>query len=443
MPAIFTLAVKDLRLMLRDRLGFFFTFFFPLIYATFFGVLFAGASAGPTAIGVVVVDEDRTPASAELLGRLQKLGSLKVDTAERGAAEELVRRGRRAACMVIRSGFAAAARRVFWGDPMTVELVVDPGQSMTAGLVEGLVTAAVYEQMQKIFTDRETMTASVREARAAVEANEGMPVLQRTLLGDLLNSVEAVGTSMTIGEWSERSSTSTTTTGVSSATESAWRPVRIERRATERPAAAGGGPQLPRSPFAICFPQGIVWGAMACAATFAVSLLTERIRGTLPRLTVAPLARWQVLTGKAGACFVTTVGLIAVLLVVARLGFGVRPDSLSRLAAAVVCVAVAIVGLMMVLSVLGRTEQAVSGISWALIVVMAMLGGGMLPLVFMPAWMQPVSNASLVKWSILALEGAIWRGFTWSEMALPCALLLGVGVGGFAAGTLLFRRATA
>lgn len=225
------------------------------------------------------------------------------------------------------------------------------------------------------------------------------------------------------------------------AANSGWQPVRIERRAVERRGAAQAGPGLPRSPFAICFPQGIVWGAMACAATFAVSLLTERTRGTLPRLTMAPLARWHVLAGKAGACFVTTVALIALLLLVARLGFGVRPDSLPRLAAAIVCVAVAIVGLMMVLSVLGRTEQAVNGIGWALIVVMAMLGGGMLPLVFMPAWMQPVSHVSLVKWSILALEGAIWRGFTWSEMALPCAVLLAVGSAGFAAGAALFRRA--
>jgi ABC-2 type transport system permease protein len=63
----------------------------------------------------------------------------------------------------------------------------------------------------------------------------------------------------------------------------------------------------------------------------------------------------------------------------------------------------------------------------------------MIPLFVMPSWMQTVSNASPVKWGILALEGATWRGFSASEMALPVGVLLGVGVAGFALGVRLFR----
>jgi ABC-2 type transport system permease protein len=72
--------------------------------------------------------------------------------------------------------------------------------------------------------------------------------------------------------------------------------------------------------------------------------------------------------------------------------------------------------------------------------VMSMLGGGMFPLFLMPPWMQTVSNVSPVKWGILALEGGIWRGFTLSEMARPCAVLLAVGAAGFAAGTAILAR---
>jgi ABC-2 type transport system permease protein len=124
---------------------------------------------------------------------------------------------------------------------------------------------------------------------------------------------------------------------------------------------------------------------------------------------------------------------------VARLAFGVRPTSVPLLALAVVSVAIGIIGVMMVFSVLGKSEAAVSGISWAVIVVMAMLGGGMLPLAFMPAWMVPLSNASIVKWSILALEGGIWRDFTVGEMLVPCGVLLLVGVIGFGIGSAVFR----
>ena len=58
---------------------------------------------------------------------------------------------------------------------------------------------------------------------------------------------------------------------------------------------------------------------------------------------------------------------------------------------------------------------------------MSMLGGGMVPLFVMPPWMATASNASPVKWAVLAFEGALWRGFGLAEMALPCAILLAVG----------------
>jgi ABC-2 type transport system permease protein len=71
---------------------------------------------------------------------------------------------------------------------------------------------------------------------------------------------------------------------------------------------------------------------------------------------------------------------------------------------------------------------------------MAMIGGGMIPLVAMPAWLAALSDVSPVKWGILALEGAVWRGFTLGDSALPCGILLAVGGVGFVVATVVFRR---
>ena len=54
---------------------------------------------------------------------------------------------------------------------------------------------------------------------------------------------------------------------------------------------------------------------------------------------------------------------------------------------------------------------------------------------------KQVSDVSPVKWGIVALERAIWRGFTWTELLIPCAVLLGVGAVAYAVGALLFARA--
>ena len=195
----------------------------------------------------------------------------------------------------------------------------------------------------------------------------------------------------------------------------------------------------PANPFAISFPQGMIWGLLGCTAAFGVSLVTEREHGTLTRLRTAPLAPWQILGGKAVACFVTSQLLIATVLLLGITIFDVRPQSASLLVLAMVCSGVCFVGIMMCLSVLGRTERAATGIAWATLLLLAMIGGGMIPLFIMPAWMRQLSHASPVKWSILSFEGAIWRGFSIGEMLVPCAILVGVGLAAFLLGLRAFR----
>jgi len=72
--------------------------------------------------------------------------------------------------------------------------------------------------------------------------------------------------------------------------------------------------------------------------------------------------------------------------------------------------------------------------------ILAMFGGGMMPLVFMPPWMRSVSHFSPIIWGILALEGSIWRDFTLTEMLLPCGILLALAAAFFTLGVLMLRR---
>ena len=114
--------------------------------------------------------------------------------------------------------------------------------------------------------------------------------------------------------------------------------------------------------------------------------------------------------------------------------------SLPLFVLAAACVIFCFVGLMMFISTLGRTEQSASGAGWALMLVMAMLGGGMVPLIFMPSWLRPVTHISPIKWSILALEGGIWRDLNVAEMVGPLLVLLGIGTGAFILGVSLLLR---
>lgn len=212
-----------------------------------------------------------------------------------------------------------------------------------------------------------------------------------------------------------------------------WQPLKIETKET-REVYEG-----PRSGYEVTFPQGVLWGIIGCVMTFGIGIVSERTRGTMIRLQMSPLTRTHLLAGKALACFTAIVSVQICLFVLGRVVFHVRPTSWGLLCMAGLATAIAFVGIMMLTSTLGKTEQAAAGAGWAFMMPLAMMGGGMVPLFIMPKWMVAAGNLSPVKWGILAMEGAIWRGFSLREMLLPCGILVAVGLACFAIGIRTFR----
>ena len=172
---------------------------------------------------------------------------------------------------------------------------------------------------------------------------------------------------------------------------------------------------------------------------FATSLVNERTLGTLVRLRMAPLSVASILAGKALACFVTSTFVMVLLLMLGTFVFGITPTSWVLLLVGLICVSVAMTGLMMLMSTFGKTERTTGNIGWSLMMVMAMLGGGMLPLFMMPDWMATASHLSPIKWSVLAIEGGLWRGVSAAEMLVPCITLVAIGIASFVAGVKMFR----
>ena len=62
-----------------------------------------------------------------------------------------------------------------------------------------------------------------------------------------------------------------------------------------------------------------------------------------------------------------------------------RPGRL--LLAAIVCTAAAFVGIILLLASMARTEQGVGGMGPAVMMPLFLLGGAMVPLMFMPPWL--------------------------------------------------------
>ncbi len=397
--------------MPRNKGGMFFTFAWPIVLMVLFGFAFGGTGgdAGAAKVRIAVVDEDGTAGSAAFLTRLE--ASFELTPMTRPEAETAVRLGQRSGYLVIVKGFGAAAERLFYGAPKEIELGVDPARQAEAGMIEGLLMKHAAADMQNLFNDPAATT------RMADQAMAGMPT--DPALGPQVAPVQRF-----LGELK-----TFVNTPAAGAAPGAWEPLRITSRSVARERRRG-----PDNAFDVTFPQGIVWGLIGCVMTFGVSLVTERTHGTLVRLRMAPLTRAQILGGKALACFVTIMVVELILLAVA-FGFGVRPSSLPMLALAGVSAAVCFVGLMMLIASLGKTEQTAAGAGWAILMPLSMIGGAMVPQFVMPQWMQTAGLISPIRYVILAIEGGIWRQFTLSEMALPCAVLGVVGMACFVAGT--------
>jgi ABC-2 type transport system permease protein len=415
--AVLALAGKDLRLLSRNRATLFFALGWPVLIALFFGYVFGGGGEKGR-IPVVVVDEDRTGDSARLVALLTATAGLEITTAPREEATGLVRQGKRSAAVIVPAGYGEASGRLFHGAPRKLEIEVDPARAAEGAMLEGILTGAAMQSMQELFTDPSKTLGMVDRSVADLES---APVSEdrdsaRKFLGELRSFVDR-----------PRQTPSGQGAGPG------WKPLEIERREVRREKVG------PRSAFDFTFPQGILWGVIGSALGFALSLVTERTRGTLLRLETSPLSRLDVLVGKALACFVAIAAVETMLLLLGVAFFGIRPASWLLLVAAALSVAACFVGIMMTVAVLGKTEQSAGGLGWAIMMPLSMFGGGMIPLFVMPAWMQTVSNLSPVKWGIVALEGATWRGFSAAEMATPLAILVLVGLAGFALGVRLFR----
>ncbi len=439
MQEIIAMAIKDLKHLVRDKGGFFFTFFFPIIVAVFFGTVFSGSSGKTQSISVIIVDEDGTEESAEFVAELQQAAELETTPASREEAVEKVRLGKAGAYIAIKPGFGQRRKSIFWGEPPEVELGVDPSRQATAGMLQGILMKYGVRGFQKTFTNPGLMRGSIGPALESAKASTNLEGAEKNHLVNFLSELDAF---MAIQEEEVelmREMKAAAGSDAESETEekdggyAGFQPLKITKSDVARKRIG------PTSGYAVSFPQGVMWGIIGCGAGFGISIVVERTRGTLMRLRSAPITMTHILAGKALACFVTTLGISVGLILIGVSFFGLQIHSLGLLVMAMVSNCLCFVGVMMLLSVLGKTEQSAGGIGWAILLMMSMIGGGMIPLFILPAWMRTLSHISPVKWGILAMEGAMWRHFTFAELLPACAILVAVGVLAFSIGAWAFR----
>ena len=425
MRAMLAIAAKDLRLLARDRTSAFFVLAFPLAVAIFFGTVFGGGTAGETSIRLAVLDAGGGPLSMALQKDLVARPQLEVlPVPDETAGETMVRRGHASALLVIPADFDDRGTNLLQGGRLELDLRVDPARNAEAAMLVGTLHELGFRTMARAMGDASNTRRMVEGGRTAVALSPGMPQDRRERLSALLTAVEDLARhgDLPIG-------------GAGTDGEGPAMPHLITVNTTEVRDRRTG----PSNAYAITFPQGAAWGLMGCVVTFAAGLAEERRRGTMLRLATSPLPLAAVLLGKAAACFAASLGVILFLAVVARVAFGVQVSDWGLLGVAAAASAFAFSGLAMALASFFRTESSARSACNAVVLVLAMVGGGTVPLAFMPGFLRTLSGFSPFSWSILAVEGAVWRGMGLAEMLPSLLVLLALGMAGLVLGLARLR----
>lgn len=433
MGPVLAIALKDLKLLVRDKAGFFFTFIFPLLYGIFFGVVFSGGGGGGGGVPIAIVDLDGSPSSIRLSEEISANTTVRVleGVADEASGRELVRKGDARAVVVLPEGFGASIDTPLIGGPIAIGGAIDPSSSMAGGILQGALMQSLFTVLAERVTDPETARSMVDNASSSLLESNASPQM-KLLMGGVFTSVRTLLDAPDANP--------------------------VETADAQQPESDAGGDLLnglfsidfeqltpegrdgPANAFEITIPQANAWALMGCIFGFATGLVMERSRGTMPRLLSGPITRSTLLLGKGLGCFITAVAVQWFLLVIGMVFMGVQIASVPVALVATVSSAFAFVGVTMLLASLGRTEAGAEGMGRAVMLILAFIGGAAVPIDFLGVdWLQKLAVISPFRWSILAMEGAIWRQYSLAELALPAGVLLGIGVLGTALGARMFE----
>ena len=170
-------------------------------------------------------------------------------------------------------------------------------------------------------------------------------------------------------------------------------------------------------------------------------LLDEKEAGTLKRLLVSPVRPLDILLAKMGTSIVISILQLTAMFVFAWVAFGlpIFMDILS-LILLILCISFAVSSFGVFLVSTVKTRQQLQGMSTIIIILMSAIGGSMIPINMMPAFMQNVAVVSVNYWGIEGFFDIFWRQLPLIEILPKMGILLAIGLGMVLVSTQLFKR---
>ncbi|MFA7554537.1 MAG: ABC transporter permease [Spongiibacteraceae bacterium] len=194
-------------------------------------------------------------------------------------------------------------------------------------------------------------------------------------------------------------------------------------------------------------PAWLVFSMFFVVIPLANTLINERQLGTLRRIQTLPVASWKLIAGKIiPYFFINQIQVLLMLLVgvtlVPMLG-GDRltlGNSIAGLILMSTALSVAALGYAMIIAVVSRTTEQATTLGGAGNIILAAIGGIMVPAFVMPEFMQTFTMVSPMSWGLQGFLDIFLRGGGLAEVWPEAASLYLLGVITLALALLLLHR---
>lgn len=384
---ILTIFKKDLKLFFADKKGALLTFALPILLISLFAFAFGGVG-GKSAlkpVQLLIIDNDLTKDSKEVVFNLEKLKGIKTKAVEKSKAMNLIKKGKSVAALIVGKGFQDS---VALGKKLPLELKYDAAREIEVGMLQSVLMQSLMGSVGK----------KMFKAKMEVAFNknfQGVPKNIRKKAMSLMNSdpkrANNIGLQMTsvIKEDSKKGNIGLI--------------------------QAVAGTAIMMLLFSIA---GIGGG-----------LLDEKEAGTLKRLLYSPIKPTDVLFGKMLAALVISILQLTIMFVFSWIVFGLPIfKDITSLVLMIITTGFAVSSFGIFLVSIAKSRQQLQGYSTIIIMLMSAIGGSMIPLFVMPEIMQKIAVISVNYWGIQGFYDIFWRSLSLVEILPKMGILTAIGL---------------
>jgi ABC-2 type transport system permease protein len=411
----------------RDRVSLVLSFVVPIAFFTIFAVVFGGQHDTVPKIKVIVVDEDQSPASQQLVKGLESDGSLAITTQPAPTkdqakpvdytavtAEAAVQAGEVSVALIVPPGWGAHPIS-FRGDSEgpAIQLLNDASDTIAPQMVGGLLQKAAMTAMPETMAEQGMKYAEQYIGEFTPDQrkkmNDGLEQLRQTE-----NRPDSARTG--------------------AAGSSGGGIIAVKSRSV-----VGENKKSPMVSFEAAA-IGVMF-LLFTASGSAGALLDEAESGALDRVLSSRITMGGLLAGKLVFNILLAFTQLTVMFLWAWAVFHL--DFFSHIPGFVVmglCTAFAVAAFGMLLASICRTRAQLGALSTLLILVMSAIGGSMFPRFLMPEAMQKAGLWTINAWAIDGFTKVFWRDLPVTALWQQVSVLLAIGIVLFAVARRIARR---